>query len=134
MAKVKKKIYEIPEDELRRLVVSKIPRVRPQGEKPKSAGLGIFDALMPKNCEICGVTAGTMTQCGYCGRWVSSINYIMFKKRHANCWNEDYGCCKVCAAFIIEHSERIPCSYCGTLFYRFQERCPHCGAPPKKPS
>jgi hypothetical protein len=133
--KVEKKVYEIPEDELKRLVISKIPRVRLQGEKPKSVGIGLFGSLMLKNCEVCGDFSTTLVQCGYCGRWVSGITPAVNRRfclkreaSHIDCWNKEYGSCKICAEFIKEDSEKSPCPYCGTLSYRFQDQCPHCGA------
>jgi hypothetical protein len=137
--KVEKKVYEISEDELKGLVISKIPRVRLQGEKPKSAGIAIFGFFMPKNCEVCGDINTPLVQCAYCGRWVSGIipavNIWRLKREasHIDCWNKEYGSCKICAEFIKEGSEKSPCAYCGTLSYRFQDQCPHCGAARKKP-
>jgi len=143
--KVVKKFYEIPEDELRRLVISKIPRVRPPEEKiSKSVRQSFAKLLDPsailriiKNCEVCNEVASTITQCPYCGRWIGgklrqADGLFKMKWVHENCFDKNYGCCKVCADFIKENSERFPCQYCETPYYKFQECCPNCGAPQKR--
>jgi hypothetical protein len=79
-------------------IVSKIPKIRAQGEKRKVPTLMGLPLVYP-SCEVCGKVALSDIQCPYCGRWVG-VTTIFYG--HKTCWDTTYGCCRICSNFIKE--------------------------------
>lgn len=84
-------------------VIAKIRRIRAQGEKPKmKTFLGLpFESY---SCEICGKATKSIVQCPYCGRWVG-VTELFY--RHKKCWDNAYGCCKICSDFIKDQLGKV---------------------------
>lgn len=84
-------------------IIIKIRRIRAQGEKPKlKTLLGL--PLESYSCEICGGRTNNIVQCPYCGRWVG-VTELFY--RHKKCWDDAYGCCKICGDFIRDRLGKV---------------------------